>query len=143
MIKNNKGVTLVELLIVIVVMGIIAAFAIPAVGTIIDNTQQDAIVADAIAIENAANLYCAQTTCSLTQSLSWTDVEPYVEGIDATYYEFDAIASQGADVLGDAIVAVKGSGLWTVTLLADTVGEYEWPAAIPSQNDRDNVQEHS
>ncbi len=143
MIKNNKGVTLVELLIVIVVMGIIAAFAIPAVGTIIDNTQKDAIVADAIAIENGANLYCAQTTCSLTEGLTWDQVEPYVEGIDATYYEFDLITSVGADNLGDAIVAVRGSGLWTVTLLADTNGEYEWPSAIPSQNDRANVQEHS
>ena len=142
MIKNNKGVTLVELLIVIVVMGIIAAFAIPAVGTIIDNTQQDAIVADAIAVENAANLYCAQTTCSLTQSLTWADVEPYVEGIDATYYEFDLIASVGVDGLGDTEVALKGSGLWTVTLTADTTGEYEWPAAIPSQNDRTNVGTH-
>ena len=43
MIKNNKGVTLVELLIVIVVMGIIAAFAIPAVGTIITNTNKNKI----------------------------------------------------------------------------------------------------
>ena len=142
MMKNNKGVTLVELLIVIVVMGIIAAFAIPAVGTIIDNTQQDAIVADAIAVENAANLYCAQTTCSLTESLTWADVEPYVEGIDATYYEFDATASVGVDGAGDAVVAVKGSGLWTVTLTADTTGEYEWPGAIPSQSDRTNVAEH-
>ena len=44
--KNNKGVTLVELLIVIVVMGIIAAFAIPAVGTIIENTQKDSMLLD-------------------------------------------------------------------------------------------------
>ncbi len=142
MIKNNKGVTLVELLIVIVVMGIIAAFAIPAVGTIIDNTTKDAIVADAIAVENAANLYCAQTTCSLTQNLTWAEVEPYVEGIDATYYEFDTVASVGVDGAGDVVVAVKGSGLWTVTLTADTDDEYQWPAAIPSQNDRSNVTTH-
>lgn len=139
MIKNNKGVTLVELLIVIVVMGIIAAFAIPAVGTIIDNTQKDAIVADAIAVENAANLYCAQTTCSLTQNLEWADVEPYVEGIDPIYYEFDLILSPAADNLGDAVVATKLNGLWTVTLTASVGTDYDWPAAIPSQSDRGNV----
>ena len=142
MIKNNKGVTLVELLIVIVVMGIIAAFAIPAVGTIIDNTQKDAIVADAIAVENAANLYCAQTTCTLTQELTWVLIEPYTKGIDATYYEFDLVASVGSDDAGDVVVAVQGSGLWTVTLTADTTGEYEWPAAIPSQSSRTNVGTH-
>ena len=70
MIKNNKGVTLVELLIVIVVMGIIAAFAIPAVGTIISNTNDDAIVADAMAVENGARLYCASNQCSICCSFS-------------------------------------------------------------------------
>lgn len=143
MIKNNKGVTLVELLIVIVVMGIIAAFAIPAVGTIIDNTQQDAIVADAIAVENAANLFCAQTTCTLTQELTWAQIEPYTKGIDPTYYEFDVSTSVGVDGDGDVVIAVQADGLWTVTLLADSANEYEWPAAIPSQNNRDNVETSS
>ncbi len=140
MIKNNKGVTLVELLIVIVVMGIIAAFAIPAVGTIIDNTQKDAIVADAIAVENAANLYCAQTTCGTTQNLSWDDVEPYVEGITTGVAGGYEVGVGGVD-----IVAVKSASGWTVTLEAygtassgDT-DNYEWPAGIPSNLDRDHV----
>lgn len=37
---NNKAVTLVELLIVIVVMGIISAFSVISVGNIIENTNQ-------------------------------------------------------------------------------------------------------
>ena len=36
---NNKGVTLVELLIVIVVMGIVAGFSIPAIGNLLENTK--------------------------------------------------------------------------------------------------------
>ncbi len=60
--RNNKGVTLVELLVVIVVMGIIAGFAIPAVGGIISNANRDAVLNDAIQIENAARLYCSSTT---------------------------------------------------------------------------------
>ena len=86
MIKNNKGVTLVELLIVIVVMGIIAAFAIPAVGTIIENTNKDAVVSDALAIENGARLYCAQSTCAPAQALTWNQVKPYVEGLTEADY---------------------------------------------------------
>lgn len=39
---NSKGVTLIELLIVIVVMGIIAAFAIPAYGNIINDASEKA-----------------------------------------------------------------------------------------------------
>ena len=129
MIKNNKGVTLVELLIVIVVMGIIAAFAIPAVGTIIDNTQKDAIVADAIAIDNASNLYCAQTTCGDTEALTWAQLAPYVSGIDGTYYEFDLIASAG-DVLGDVVISTKASGEWSINLQAFLPADIDWDTMV-------------
>ena len=56
MLKNNKGVTLVELLIVIVILGIIAAIAIPAVGNIVENAQKDAVIADALQVRSSANL---------------------------------------------------------------------------------------
>ena len=137
MIKNNKGVTLVELLIVIVVMGIIAAFAIPAVGTIIDNTQKDAIHADAIAVENAANLFCAQTSCASNETLMWSEVDDYVEGISITYYDFDDTGT------GDIVVATKTTNGWRVQLNGITTGDYDWMSAgdlsIPSLNNREQV----
>ena len=40
--KNRKGVTLVELLAVIVIMGIIAAIAVPAIGSLIENSKKNA-----------------------------------------------------------------------------------------------------
>lgn len=52
---NSKGVTLIELLIVIVVMGIIAAFAIPSVGMIIKNLKEDVQVANMQNINNYIN----------------------------------------------------------------------------------------
>ena len=57
--KNNQGVTLVELLIVIVILGIIAAIAVPAVGNIVENAEKDAVIGDATAIRDGAQLYCA------------------------------------------------------------------------------------
>ncbi len=129
--KNNKGVTLVELLIVIVVMGIIAAFAIPAVGTIIENTQKDSILADALAIENAAKLYCSATTCDSDQSLTWTQLSPYVEGIEDSYYDFTN---------NTGIVATKTAAGWTVDLEADGTTEWEFTQnLVPSASDRDQV----
>lgn len=129
--KNNKGVTLVELLIVIVVMGIIAAFAIPAVGTIIENTQKDSILADALAVENAAKLYCAASTCTDDQQLTWTQLSPYVEGIDETYYKLDNAGG---------VVATKTANGWTVDLEAEGTGENEFTQGqIPSQSSRDQV----
>mgnify|MGYP000951874519 CR=1 FL=1 len=129
--KNNKGVTLVELLIVIVVMGIIAAFAIPAVGQIISNTQKDAILADALAMESAAKLYCSQTTCAADQDLTWTQLQDYVEGIDATYYLLTN---------NTGIVATKTTGGWTIDLEAAGTGSWEFTqGAIPSASTRTQV----
>lgn len=57
LLKNQKGLTLIELLAVIVILAIIAAIAVPAIGNIIENTRYNAVKADAINVLNAAQLY--------------------------------------------------------------------------------------
>ena len=59
MLKNQKGLTLIELLAVIVILAIIAAIAVPAIGNIIENTRYNAAKSDAINVLNAANIYFA------------------------------------------------------------------------------------
>ena len=56
-IKNEKGLSLVELLAVIVILAIIAAIAIPAIGNIIANSRVKSEISDAVQILNAAKLY--------------------------------------------------------------------------------------
>ena len=138
MIKNNKGVTLVELLIVIVVMGIIAAFSIPAVGTIIENTTKDNILNDAMQIENAAKLHCSGATpaCTSSQTLTWAVLEPYVEGLDTTYYDLG--------VAGAAIVATYDGTDWGVDLegAGTDAASWDWEftaGLTPSDSDRSDV----
>ncbi|MFL8937636.1 type IV pilin protein [Rossellomorea oryzaecorticis] len=58
--KNDKGLTLVELLAVIVILGIIAAIAVPSIGGIINKSKDDAKVADALQIISAAKLAQAE-----------------------------------------------------------------------------------
>lgn len=136
MIKNNKGVTLIELLIVIVVMGIIAAFAIPAVGTIIENTNQDAVVADAIAVENAAKLYCAQTQCAEAVNLYWTDISPYVTGLTASDYVFASAATPPVPAI--IVSRTTSAGDWTV-LLTGVSGGYTYSGTPSAGLGRANV----
>ncbi|WLR52766.1 type II secretion system protein [Bacillus tianshenii] len=56
-IKNQKGLTLIELLAVIVILGVIAAIAVPSVGKIIENAKKDAHIANATRIVEATRLY--------------------------------------------------------------------------------------
>ncbi|MDN3449176.1 prepilin-type N-terminal cleavage/methylation domain-containing protein [Planococcus sp. APC 3906] len=71
--KDQKGMTLIELLAVIVIIAIIAAIAIPAIGNIIENSRVGAAKSDALSAFAAAELYLAEnaadtaiTTAELT-----------------------------------------------------------------------------
>lgn len=70
LLKNEKGLTLIELLAVIVILAIVAAIAIPAIGNIIDNSRVKAAKADAANVMNAANIYFTEhaTETTFTES---------------------------------------------------------------------------
>ena len=62
--SNKKGTSLVELLAVIVIMGIIAAIAVPSVGALISNSKKNAAVQSANVVLSSAKtaLTAAQAT---------------------------------------------------------------------------------
>lgn len=70
--KNEKGLTLVELLAVVVILGIIAAIAIPTIGNIVENSREKAIIADAQNVLAAANLYFIENPEDSTVTLTGT-----------------------------------------------------------------------
>jgi type IV pilus assembly protein PilA len=64
-IKNNKGLTLVELLAVIVILGIVAAIATPAILGIIDKSKKDAHVANAQQMVSSAQVFVSSESQGL------------------------------------------------------------------------------
>lgn len=92
--KNEKGLTLVELLAVIVILGIIAAIAVPAIGNIIQNTREKAVMADAINAMEAANLYFVEHPDETEVSLKATGTgESLKEGLEPTYMKDSTLTS--------------------------------------------------
>jgi type IV pilus assembly protein PilA len=95
--KNEKGLTLIELLVVIVILGIIAAIAVVSIGGIIGDTEEKATVTEAVQIINAAKLAHAS------------------EGMPA--------GGWNAGNLDQYISNVEAPDTWTVTL-DETTGVY-------------------
>jgi type IV pilus assembly protein PilA len=92
-IKNEKGLTLIELLAVIVILGIIAAIAIPSISGIIQNSKEDAVRADAITILNAAKNYAAANDVSKIDGGKITE-----DQIDSSYVNNLSIKTFSVDV---------------------------------------------
>lgn len=104
-IKNEKGLTLIELLAVIVILGIIAAIAIPSIAGIIQNSKEDAVRADAITILNAAKNYAAANDVSDLTSIDETILDDrYVNNLDIAEFDVDVTENDFTITTGDLIV---------------------------------------
>lgn len=120
--QNEKGLTLVELLAVIVILAIIAAIAIPAIGNIIENSRYNAVKADAINVLNAANMYFVdnpdETTVTVGDSTAGLIEAGFLESAGAIPAEA-VIDKDSPNAL--TTVAIKYSGDKEVTFDGATV----------------------
>lgn len=78
---NEKGMTLIELLAVIVILAIIAAIAIPAIGNIITNSKVSALQADGQNILAAASIYFTENPVASGTAVDIEDIQTagYIE----------------------------------------------------------------
>ncbi|MGG4410387.1 prepilin-type N-terminal cleavage/methylation domain-containing protein [Niallia taxi] len=116
-IKNEKGLTLIELLAVIVILGIIAAIAIPSIANIIEKSRFDAIKADAVQILNGAQTYISANDYQ-TGELTGTELGNYVQnvttfpdGYKVVVASNGALTFTGAGSKGNVKVTITGATL--------------------------------
>ncbi|OLS41527.1 prepilin-type N-terminal cleavage/methylation domain-containing protein [Bacillus sp. MRMR6] len=84
--KEQKGFTLIELLAVIVILGIIAAIAIPAITSVISKSDNKAKVQEGIQIVNAAKLYIADTRPAANEDITHAKLGTYLDKVKVNGY---------------------------------------------------------
>ena len=128
-IKNEKGLTLIELLAVIVILAIVAAIAVPAIGNIIDNSRYNAIKADGVNVLNAANLYFTDNPNATTVTVPALKQAKFLESSgkipNETSSTVTKVGTDGLQLTATVPSAVKGYSVTFSNATLDTINNVD------------------
>ncbi|MEN0663489.1 type II secretion system protein [Caldifermentibacillus hisashii] len=111
LLKNQKGMTLVELLAVLVILGIIAAIAIPMIGNMIENSQTKAAANEALNIIAGAKLADSNGVKGTTEdNVTTFSKDDLVEYVDEDNF-ISVTKTVKKDTKGEKVTSVE----WAIT----------------------------
>ena len=97
--KNRGGFTLVEIMIVVAIIALLAAIAVPNFLRARKRSQATRILEDLRMIDSALDQYAIETNKTTGQTAIWTDIKAYLK-VGSTLYN-----STGTDLLGNSFGA--------------------------------------
>ncbi|KRE93172.1 hypothetical protein ASG89_06615 [Paenibacillus sp. Soil766] len=102
LLKNQKGLTLVELLAVIVILGVVAAIAVPAIGGIINNSKINADAQTVVLLQDTAVRYLTDTDADGSTAVTTVAVAT----LETNHYLRDIPLRQSGATAGAAYASV-------------------------------------
>ncbi|MBD2848214.1 prepilin-type N-terminal cleavage/methylation domain-containing protein [Paenibacillus sp. IB182496] len=114
--KNEKGLTLVELLAVIVIVGIIAAIAVPAIGATIKNAEEKSDTATDKMIEEAALRYAIDEEVSTATAVTLSNAATGADLVREGYLNAIPTWNDTAKAKNGVTITPQANGTYTVTL---------------------------
>ena len=107
-IRTNKGFTLVEIMIVVVIIGLLAAMAIPAFQKVRQSSQDKAVLNTARQLSAAADQYYLENGVSTVLSVNLIGATNYVKAVNTVAAEtYPDTFTQGITVTIGGIAGVR------------------------------------
>ena len=106
--RSNKGFTLVEIMIVVVIIGLLAAMAIPAFQKVRQSSQDKAVLNNARQLSAAADQYYLENGVSTVASANLVGATNYVKVVNTVAQEtYPDTYTQGVTITISGIAGVR------------------------------------
>jgi type IV pilus assembly protein PilA len=106
--RSAKGFTLVEIMIVVVIIGLLAAMAIPAFQKVRQSSQDKAVLNNARQLSAASDQYFLENGCSTVASSNLVGSDKYVKAVNTAAGEtYPTNYTQGITITISAVAGTR------------------------------------